>query len=69
MTYKPLFLIGLAFPLFSCGGNKQAEQPEEAEARVLEYPVTISFDKGIETEREVLLSEIRDLLKEQNNRV
>ncbi|RHR58199.1 6-bladed beta-propeller [Parabacteroides sp. AF17-28] len=63
MTYKPLFLIGLAFPLFSCGGNKQAEQPEEAEARVLEYPVTISFDKGIETEREVLLSEIAKEVK------
>lgn len=55
---KNLFLAGLSLLLFACGGKKSGDQQAENISEVPEYPVTISFAKGIETEKEVLLSEI-----------
>lgn len=44
--------------LLSCGGKKSGDQLAENISEVSEYPITISFAKGIETEQEVRLSEI-----------
>ena len=57
-TIKHLFLGGFSFLLLSCGGKKSGDQPAENISEVPEYPITISFAKGIETEQEVRLSEI-----------
>lgn len=51
--------------LFACGGKKTEKSSEEVvvvpEAPV--YPMAVPFESGIETEREVLLSEIADSVK------
>lgn len=57
-TIKHLLLGGFTLLLLSCGGKKSGDQPVENISEVPEYPITISFAKGIETEQEVRLSEI-----------
>lgn len=49
--------------LLSCGGQKSGDQQAEDISGVSGYPVTIAFEKGIETEQEVLLSEIAKEVK------
>lgn len=55
------FVIISSF-LFSCSGKKAEKQIEDTEVvvEVPTYPMTVPFETGIETEREVLLSEIAD---------
>ena len=57
-TIKHLLLGGFSLLLLSCGGKKSGDQPVENISEVPEYPITISFAKGIDTEQEVRLSEI-----------
>lgn len=56
-TIKHLLLGGFSLLLLSCGGKKSGDQPVENISEVPEYPITISFAKGIDTEQEVRLSE------------
>lgn len=58
------FVIISSF-LFSCSGKKAEKQIEDTEVvvEVPTYPMTVPFETGIETEREVLLSEIADSVR------
>lgn len=57
-----LVLLALALVCFSCGGKKTTDQLSEAEveAEVPQFPQIVPFETGIETEREILLSQIAD---------
>lgn len=55
--------LAVCLLLLSCGGKKSGDQSAEDISEAPEYPVTIGFEKGIETEREVLLSEIADSVR------
>lgn len=57
------FIFSASLLLTACGGKKSGEQALSETVFDLEYPVTISFAKGIETEQEVLLSEIAKEVK------
>ena len=48
-TIKHLLLGGFSLLLLSCGGKKSGDQPVENISEVPEYPITISFAKGIDT--------------------
>lgn len=63
MMLRNLFLFVFVSAMFACGGKKKSEQSEVGGDKIPEYPVTISFAKGIETEQEVLLSEIAKEVK------
>lgn len=72
MKPKSLLLL-LPFLLLSCGGKKNSDQPSEATAQITEPEFSIvPFETGIETEREILLSEIADSIRyiplETNNK-
>lgn len=60
---KNSYLIILSLSLLACGGKKPVEQADGIGVKPLEYPVAISFGKGVETEREVSLSEIAKEVK------
>ena len=73
MKPKSLLLL-LPFLLLSCGGKKNSDQPSEATVQITEpeFPQIVPFETGIETEREILLSEIADSIRyiplETNNK-
>ena len=57
------FIFSASLLLAACGGKKSGEEALSETVFDPEYPVTISFVKGIETEQEVLLSEIAEKVK------
>lgn len=63
--FEILSIVIITSFLFSCGGKKTEKSAEEIEVVpvVPVYPMTVPFETGIETEREVLLSEIADSVK------
>ena len=73
MKQKSLLLL-LPFLLLSCSGKKNSDQPSEATVQITEpeFPQIVPFETGIETEREILLSEIADSIRyiplETNNK-
>ena len=73
MKPKSLLLL-LPFLLLSCSGKKNSDQPSEATVQITEpeFPQIVPFETGIETEREILLSEIADSIRyiplETNNK-
>ena len=63
MRTGSIFLIACLFlSSLSCNGKQTPSQHPEAvvETAVPEFPQTVSFDTGIETEQEILLSQIAD---------
>lgn len=62
--FSTISFVIISSLLFSCGGKKAEKQTEEVEvAKAPTYPMTVPFETGIETEREVLLSEIADSVR------
>ena len=62
--FSTISFVIISSLLFSCGGKKAEKQAEEVEvAKAPTYPMTVPFETGIETEREVLLSEIADSVR------
>ncbi|WP_195373376.1 MULTISPECIES: 6-bladed beta-propeller [Parabacteroides] len=57
------FIFSASLLLTACGGKKSGEQALSETVFDPEYPVTIAFAKGIDTEKEVLLSEIAKEVK------
>lgn len=57
------FIFSASLLLAACGGKKSGEEALSETVFDPGYPVTISFVKGIETEQEVLLSEIAEKVK------
>lgn len=63
MKYRTLLLYVMLPMLWACGGKNTSEQQVAAEATVPEYPITIPFEQGVSTEKEILLSEIAKEVK------
>lgn len=62
--FSTISFVIISSLLFSCGGKNAEKQTEEVEvAKAPTYPMTVPFETGIETEREVLLSEIADSVR------
>ena len=59
MIQKSLLLL-LPFLLLSCGGKKNSGQLSDTAVQIVkpEFPQIVPFETGIETEQEILLSEI-----------
>ncbi|KAA4930889.1 6-bladed beta-propeller, partial [Bacteroides fragilis] len=73
MRQKSLLLL-LPFLLLSCGGKKNSGQLSDTAVQIVkpEFPQIVPFETGIETEQEILLSEIADSIRyiplETNNK-
>lgn len=65
MNMKQLSFLLSFFLLLSCGGKKSGDQTAvtEVKTEVPEFPQTVPFETGIETERKVLMSEIADSIR------
>lgn len=61
--YRKLIVFIMLPALWACGGQKAEKQLEEVVPETPVYPMTVPFETGIETEREVLLSEIADSVR------
>lgn len=61
-TSKWFIVVFCVIALAACNGKQTKTQEVKTEAKeaVPEYPVTVPFEKGIENEREVLLSQVAD---------
>ena len=63
MRQKSLLLL-LPFLLLSCGGKKNSGQLSDTAVQIVkpEFPQIVPFETGIETEQEILLSEIAEAI-------
>lgn len=57
-TYVLFFPTILSILLISCGGKTSQQADEKEEVVSIQYPVTISFEQGVENKKELALSDI-----------
>lgn len=63
MKYRNFLLCVMLPALWACGGQKAEKETVEVVPEAPVYPMTVPFETGVETEREVLLSEIADSVR------